>query len=386
MTSLSQRNWQAFYYDGRSASRQDVVVSVLQQGLEIAAGDGTRYWWPYEEIRRTQGAFPGQHVRLERGEPISEALVVPDRKLLKAIGEISPGWEAQNRGVTARAGPRQYAAAAVGLLVLLPVLYVWVIPYIGDRVAVIIPVSWEEQLGEAAIGFLVKDGEQCEEEQVSLAMDHIVERLVAPAGDIPYTFTVHVSSGKAVNAFAAPGGHIVIFQGLIEKAETPEQLAGVLAHEIQHVLGRHSTRAILRELSIRAVLASMIGDMQGAAFALEAAGLLGTLHHRRRDEESADRQGMRLILQAHIDPRGMVDMFRHFEEMSSDMPEALEYFSTHPHTGDRIERLQKAAGRGTYVPSPLLEGSNWEQIRNACGDGTGEQAAGRGISLVRASL
>ena len=114
--------------------------------------------------------------------------------------------------------------------------------------------------------------------------------------------------------------------------------------------------------------------------------VLGTLHHRRRDEESADRQGMRLILQAHIDPWGMVDMFRHFEEMSSDMPEALEYFSTHPHTGDRIERLQKAADRGTYMPSPLLEGSKWEQIRNACGDGTGEQAAGRGISLVRASL
>src|SRR5690606_26348291 len=102
-------------------------------------------------------------------------------------------------------------------------------------------------------------------------------------------FTVSVADDPQVNAFAAPGGRIVLLEGLLREAESPDEIAGVLAHEIGHVTERHPTAAALRLLGIQALLTGIFGDGSLASAAAGAGGLLVALSYSRDDERTADR-------------------------------------------------------------------------------------------------
>src|SRR3990172_9285847 len=106
---------------------------------------------------------------------------------------------------------------------------------------------------------------------------------------------------------AVPGGHIVVFRGLLKRARIPEEFAGVLAHEVQHVLQRHVMRALLQHASTGLLVVALTGDVSGAmAYGLEAALTLGTLQYSRVAEEEADREGIRMLLAARGEPGGVV--------------------------------------------------------------------------------
>jgi beta-barrel assembly-enhancing protease len=193
----------------------------------------------------------------------------------------------------------------------------------------------------------------------------MVDRLSEAAPDSGYRFRVEVLNAPEVNALAAPGGHIVIFSGLIERTATPEELAAVLAHEIQHVLRRHSTRAVLREMFLSLLIATAFGGGDLGQI-VGTAQTLGSLHFARGQEEEADREGMRLLQAARIDPSAMVTMFEKLAEQSGDAPEFFRYLSTHPDTRRRIRVMEEMAREPAPPPRPLLLGVNWTTLRTAC--------------------
>jgi hypothetical protein len=122
---------------------------------------------------------------------------------------------------------------------------------------------------------------------------------------------VIVANNPTVNALATPGGSIVVFRGLLERTENAEELAGVLAHEIQHVMHRHSTKAILRQASAGVLMAALVGDVSAVvAFGLQSARTLGDLRYSRQAELEADRDGARMLHAAAVDPAGMVSFFQ----------------------------------------------------------------------------
>jgi predicted Zn-dependent protease len=177
---------------------------------------------------------------------------------------------------------------------------------------------------------------------------------------------VVVVNQAQVNALAAPGGTIVVFRGLLERTRTPEELAGVLAHEVEHVLRRHATRAVIQHASTGLLVAAITGDMTGPlAYGLESARVLGQLQYSRRAEEEADREGMKLLLAARIDPEGMLGFYRQLDEREHDRA-ALRYLSTHPSTRDRLRHLRELAASAKQSPLPLLPGQNWQEIRSMC--------------------
>src|SRR5260370_1392343 len=136
-------------------------------------------------------------------------------------------------------------------------------------------------------------------------------RLPARPPGAPYTFRVYIVDVPVFNAFAAPGGTGVVFRGLLERTDSPEQLAGVLAHELQHVVQRHSTRAIVQHTSSGLLIAALTGDVTGPlAYGLEAARVLGQLRYSRDAEEEADTEGLKMLLAARVDPAGMIAFFK----------------------------------------------------------------------------
>jgi beta-barrel assembly-enhancing protease len=195
----------------------------------------------------------------------------------------------------------------------------------------------------------------------------LIPPLTANLPEKKYNFRIYVLNDPMVNAFAAPGGCIVVCRGLLEKTQNAEELAGVLAHELQHILHRHATRKILQEASLGLLLTALTGGMGGAIMVgLEGARTLGTLHYSRQNEEEADAEAVQMLLAAGIDPRGMINFFYKLEEEEAKYPEVPVYLSTHPDLKERIARLQALANQPRQNPIKLFPGESWNDIKNVC--------------------
>jgi predicted Zn-dependent protease len=171
-----------------------------------------------------------------------------------------------------------------------------------------------------------------------------------------------------VNALTAPGGYVVVFQGLLERTQSAEELAGILAHEFQHVLLRHTTQALLRHASTGLLIAGLTGDVSSATvYGLESARVLGDLRYSRQAEEEADREGFQMLVAAGIDPAGMIAFFETLDREQGKGSALPTYLSTHPNTEGRIERLRSLAGPGRPAAATLLSGTDWRDVRGICG-------------------
>ncbi len=164
-----------------------------------------------------------------------------------------------------------------------------------------------------------------------------------------YPFRVIVANNPTVNALATPGGSIVVFRGLLERTENAEELAGVLAHEIQHVMHRHSTKAILRQASAGVLMAALVGDVSAVvAFGLQSARTLGDLRYSRQAELEADRDGARMLHAAAVDPAGMVSFFQAMQKRGGDAADRGA-LPVNPSGGGRPPAGADGAGRGSHA-------------------------------------
>ncbi len=356
-----------YYFDGRSATKYPVTATVMGSGLQIAKENGEVVFWPYEQIRQTDRFHSGERVRLERGRPIAEILVLDDDGLLGMFQRVASETHPRFRSPIRRSTWLTLSLlAGVGALMMVVALYLWGIPAFADAVASRVPVAWEEQLGEAVVEEVSPISRRCTDVERLKIIDQIVSRLKTGTPPTPYTFRITVLSGPIINAFAAPGGQIVLFQGLLAKTKTPEELAGVLAHEMQHVMQRHGTKALFRKQSMGVLISALSGNAGGLNSALHAAGTLGQLRYSRKDEEAADRDGMKMLQGAKVNPTGMVSFFRTLQKEEGEMPRALAYVSTHPPIKARIDALQQQAEQATYAPVPLLPNYPWGEINKIC--------------------
>jgi predicted Zn-dependent protease len=363
-----QTEWEGYYLDGQTAARQRVSIRLMRLGLHVTTERGDTLWWPYEEIRQTQGFYSGEQVRIERGGEFPEALLVSDNEFLTQLQKIAPELATQfHDPARRRTRARLALLAALASIGILAILYLWGIPALAGFVASLVPVSWEERLGHAVVEHLAPPAMRCTDTTRTPVINKIVTVLTAPSPTSPYTIRLILVNDSSINAFAAPGGYIVLLRGLLEKTQTPEELAGVLAHELQHILNRHSTRALIQHVSIGLLLAAITGDTSGAAaYGLESARILGILRYSRQNEEEADAAGMQMLLEAGIDPKGMIAFLELLKTRTSKTPSILKYLSTHPGTEDRIEKLKSLAGQSQHRSVKLLADYDWSKIKNIC--------------------
>ena len=364
-----QTDWEGYYLDGKTALRHGAAVRLLRTRLEIATGGGLTTWWPYSEIRQTQGFYEGQEVRLERGGQLPEVLLIRDAAFLVALHRVAPETAGRFHDPgRRRARIALTVLAAFAVVGITATLYFWGIPGLAFIVAPRVPPSWEERLGRTVSEHLAPEARRCNETTRAHAIQDIADGLLSTVSESPYTFRVTVVNNPAVNALAAPGGYIVVFRGLLERTQTAEELAGVLAHEFQHILLRHSTRALLRHASTGLLLAAITGDMTGPmAYGLESARILGELRYSRLDEEEADRAGFRMLVDAGIDTAGMLAFFEALMTERPKTPALPRYLSTHPEAERRLERLRSLNAQPRPVTTRLLPGADWRDVRSICG-------------------
>lgn len=233
---------------------------------------------------------------------------------------------------------------------------------LGDLVVSRIPSSWEESLGESAYRQFLSGQTVVKEGPALQAVQAVTDRLTAHLVASPYRFQVTVVENHAVNAFALPGGYIVVFSGLLKKANGPEEVAGVLGHELNHVLLRHAMERIVKNMGLIAVVTVLTGNQQGMAGVMKELGIeLATLKFGRAQELEADLEGLRLLHRARVSPEGMIGFFQRLADLEGRQVELL---STHPMSEARAQRLKsEAATLPPMTPEPFA--IDWHAVQIA---------------------
>jgi beta-barrel assembly-enhancing protease len=212
-----------------------------------------------------------------------------------------------------------------------------------------IPMAREVALGDASFAAMKPRLELRDESQAAAVLRELGARLTTGSA---YTYRFHLVQDKSINAFAMPGGIVVVHSGLLAATRSPEELAGVLAHEVQHVELHHSLKALMKQLGLSAVWATVSGDLAGAMGGEVAQRMMG-LKFSRDAEREADAAGFDALLRAGIDPAGMPAFFATLDKAGVAPPELL---STHPASAARREALavrMQALGSRRFEPLGL---------------------------------
>ena len=361
------RRGTGWYYDGESASRREVVVDVIPGGLRILdSGDHREVAaWEYRALRPVDEVARDGLCRI-RADHGRARLVLTDRSLIVEIAAHAPRLATSGRN-RVNLLLRWAGLMAVSMAALLAVLWAG-LPRFAEEVAEIIPTEWETNLGESLVEPTVRQLAMfdtavttawCTARRGHDVLEALTRRL-APA-ESPYGFRVHVVSLEMVNAFALPGGQIVLTRGFLRFAESPDEVAGVLAHEMGHVVRRHTTSAVIEALGLAFLFGVMLGDPGTAAIGSAGEILVG-LGFRREAETAADESALELLERAGMSSQGLGDFFERLERTTGDMPELLHLLSTHPSDESRRELFEQNA---TERP-PSLGASEWQELREIC--------------------
>ena len=217
-----------------------------------------------------------------------------------------------------------------------------------------VPVDWEVKAGDKLFEQLMTTKKLVTDKELEAQLKLITDPLVAGIKDNRYPLKFHIIEDSTFNAFAMPGGHVVLHSGLLMAADSPEEIAGVLGHEIAHVTQRHSIRSIISSAGLFLLVQTMLGDVTGivAVLANNSTFLMDRKFSRDFERES-DNQGWDYLLAADIKPDGMITFFKKMQDEEKRMQEKVkeatsidmgnltpEVLSTHPATEDRMKNLQ----------------------------------------------
>ena len=257
------------------------------------------------------------------------------------------------------------------LLLLLILLGVW---------AVLATIDWkglmnwderrqnlEERLGETIWEVMSGQETVIEDEDILAPVDSLFYRLTERNDISQEGLHLHVVANSNANAFALPGGRIVLNSGIITFAENEAELAGVLAHELAHVNRDHVMDKLMREMGI-AVLTSVAGGDAGGETVREVTRLLTSRAYSRQLEEEADEYAVTYMQQACFNPEDMAHFLYRLSDEYPDLPQELFWFSTHPEPKARAEAIAENITGESQDCEPVLKADEWQRLNERLGE------------------
>jgi predicted Zn-dependent protease len=357
------------------ASGAPCLVQVEEQGLTVTfapeMAGGKQEGAPYSALSVSAGGLDHDHLVIQwKGERGERTLYLKDPELIRAFRRAAPDHlsqpfeQAADRVRRARHRRRMAWSVLGGALVAVAVGLWFGADLLVELAVDRIPVEWERKLGESAYQDFLSHQEIVKEGPAAAAVQEMTTRLIEQIPNNPYRFEVTVVKSDVVNAFALPGGYVVVFTGLMKKAESGEEVAGVLGHELNHVLQRHGVERIVKTLGVVAVVTILVGDQQGLIGLVKQLGVeLMALKFSREQETEADVTGLKLLYRARIDPAGMITFFQRLSEKEEGR---VEWLSTHPVSAGRAERLKAEL---SALPKQSAEPFtfDWAKVRESLG-------------------
>jgi beta-barrel assembly-enhancing protease len=366
-----------FLFNGKIAHKQPVRIVLTPFNIILAVKGKSAFSWPYSDIRWV-GEKPPFHIERDVNFPVKnlEILVVDEPDFYENCRRIAPADFSR----TALKNYFKWKIFSTAILFLLLIFYgaLKFFPnYFVDQVVDKIPIEWEETLGNAVLSTFPVE-KNPDPKVIALLTDILRILEQSRTEETPYNLKIYTLSTNKINALALPGGNIIIFEGLLKIADSPEELAGVLAHEAQHIFLKHSTQGILRNLASGLLMTLVLGDANTVmGIAINIAGQLNTLGFSRKMETEADIKGVEMMLDAKINPQGMFSIFKKLmkEELKiegnkKNIPrskyfyEIFSYISTHPSDKSRLNKIEALiANNSKKLLIPLYPNLNWNEIK-----------------------
>jgi Zn-dependent protease with chaperone function len=363
---------EAVYFDGRLSTRRSVRVVLASSALQIEDGAGSLIEdWPYDQIESLNA--PENVLRLGRRHNVRlERLEITDDALAAAID--SHALQLDRSG---RLHKRQQLAVMIWSLLATAslVIIAWMgVPALATRVTPYVPVAVERRIGtavdaqiratldtrHAGAAFECAPGSS-DKPPARAALVKLVGKL-ENAASLAVPLSVTVVHRPESNAFAIPGGHIFVFEGLIDQSSTPDELAGVLAHEIGHVAHRDGTRAVLQQAGLSFLFGMLLGDFVGGGAVIVAARTVLQSSYSREQEAAADAYGVALMSKAGGDPRALGTLLG---KIGGATEPGMKILRDHPDTKARMAAIDRLAPSGAPA-APFISNEDWAALRGIC--------------------
>lgn len=336
-----------WHYDGTSATRHHPRIDWSGDGFSLSwPGDasGPHRWSDLVPVDGTGGrsvyglrGVPGWRLGFAGAPPEAFAVHLP---LPARYGR----WIDRLGLWRAAALFTAVAAVAVFIVVSAPA---WIAPFI--------PQSWENRLGDAMVGDF--GGRLCETPASKAALARLQQQL---GKDVPVR-QIGIANIGMINAVALPGGRILIFSDLISEAKSPDELAGVLAHEIGHVRHRDTLTALVRQLGLSIVMGGFNGQIGGAVNGMLA------MSYSRGAESAADDYSINALRSADISPLPTAAFFDKLSKMSGGdaLERSMSWMASHPVSAERGAAFARSAVKGRAYKASLTS-AEWRAIVDAC--------------------
>lgn len=357
------------------ATGQPCYVEISTSGLTVrfdeSASEAGELTVPFSTLSVSAGGLNHDQLVVKwRAGMQAYTLYLKDPDLIRSFRASTPPELTRDLEKTAakvrqvRSRQRTVWSIVLGAVVGLA-LFLWLgsdllVEFAVDR----IPVEWEQKVGESAYRDFVMQQTVLKDGPAVAAVNEITQRLTEQIPHNPYKFEISVVKSEIVNAFALPGGYIVVFTGLMQKAESGEEVAGVLSHELNHVLQRHGLNRMVKQIGLMAIVTIILGDQQGLIGLMQQVGVeLLTLKFGRTQETEADVTGLRLLHRARIDPSGMITFFQRLSEKEDGR---VEWLSSHPMSAGRAALLKiENAALPKNTPEPFS--FQWKTVQESLG-------------------
>ncbi len=359
------------YYDGLRALQQRSRLRVEGDMLIIDPPEGEVVRWPIADIRRIPDQAPGRAIAYGLSLEDPSRLIVSHPESKKLLAESGEHLDASLKGPSL--WPRASVVVGSGAAIMAALFYL-ILPALAALLANFMNVEAEVAMGEEqfeATRYMFGGGLEplriCDEPAGVAALDKMLIR-VADGVELPYELHVVVlddSANPAINAYAVAGGRMTFFNALIQAAETPEEVAAVLAHELGHVVNDDPVRGSLQRATTTAIVSILAGDISGGGLVTGALGGALTSSYSRGAETRADEFAYDQLTKVGLPPSAMGEMFTRMREEYGDAEGLVAHFSSHPQLTARIEA---AAERGDPVSgAPALTPEEWQALQGICG-------------------
>jgi predicted Zn-dependent protease len=359
----------ALYLDGRSDTARPVAVdvSVDAAGRRMLrfTGPGVDETWPVRSVRRVP-PYDGPEARLQLASSDARLVIRLDEaaSLQAACPELF-----RKSGLS---GPVALLAALAIMAALVVGSVFFLAPMLAGPIARATPLEVERAYGLASREMIDRTTQPCAVPEPALSEARRLAADMARAAASPFETDLQFVTAGFPNAFALPGGRIVVTGELIALLESPDELAGVLAHETAHVAERHVMEALVRELGAAVILDLLVSG--GAGHQIALAGLqIQSLEYGRAAETEADALAVRYLREIGVDPMGLAAFFDRLgkEEQANGAggrDRMVELFSTHPLTARRAEAARALAAEtgGPASPRPALSEATWRALKDSC--------------------
>jgi Zn-dependent protease with chaperone function len=367
------------YSDGLVSGVRNVNVRLEGQSLVIvdAATLSELDRWNVADVFPLHGRR--SEVRVGTGgKPYGARLVFEGREEMRAAHEMLPALGQKHRHDRGR----EFRAIGLATMALVSIVVAWVygVPLLARNLVATVPPDWEESLGNSAvvqIEALLKEEagfEVCDPDPNSLA-NRAIARFAAQAVEgtgTPFTPDIKVIRTSVPNAFALPGGHSFYFSALLDQTMTADEFAGVMAHELGHVVHRHGMEQLISTSATGLLVGFILGDMTGLSVAGGIGAALVDSRFSREAEREADRFAADAAQRMGFQAAGLVDLL---ERVAGDdeMSQAMALLSTHPLTSERRANLEALAVVNANA-TPAFSPEEWAAIKSMCGGPGGATA------------